>query len=127
LILRLTCPSCRKDSYSASAEAFKPCPYCGIVYSGKHGLEKRNEERIDKATNVSFSYKGKNLDASTLNISRNGLTVKIAGPPFLSIGDTMDVRWMDSNLKARIMWVMNVPDSAVTGLKILDSSISLTG
>ncbi len=67
------------------------------------------------------------LDASTLNISRNGLTVKIAGPPFLSIGDTMDVQWMDSMLKARIMWIMKVPDSAVTGLKILDGSISLTG
>ena len=126
-MLRLTCPSCRKDSYSASAESFKPCPYCGIVYSGKHGLERRNEDRTDKRVNMSFSFKGKDLDASTLNISRNGLTVKIAAPPFLSIGDTMDIQWLDSNLKARVMWIMKVPDSAVTGLKILGGSMLLTG
>ena len=76
---------------------------------------------------MSFSYKGKSLDASALNVSRNGLTVKIDSPPFLSIGDTMDVRWMESSVKARIMWIMKAPDSAVTGLKILDGSISLTG
>jgi hypothetical protein len=125
LILRLSCPSCRKDSYSASAEAFKPCPYCGIVYSGKHGMERRNEDRLDKPVDMAFSYKGANLQATPLNVSRNGLTVKISSPPVLPIGDLMDIQWRNSNLSARIMWVMKEPYSSLTGLKILNEGISL--
>jgi hypothetical protein len=125
LILRLACPSCLKDSYSASAEAFNPCPYCGIVYSGKHGMERRNEERLDNPVDMALSYKGTNLQATALNVSRNGLTVKISSPPVLPIGDSMDIQWRNSILKARIMWVMKEPYSSLTGLKILNEGISL--
>jgi hypothetical protein len=124
-MLRLACPSCRKDSYSASAEAFNPCPYCGIVYSGKHGIERRNEDRFDKPVDMTFSYKGADLQVTPLNVSGKGLTVKISSPPVLPIGDLMDIQWRNSNLRARIMWVMKEPYSSLTGLKILNEGISL--
>jgi len=125
LILRLICPKCKKDSYSASAEAFKPCPYCGIVFSGRFGREKRNEDRSSTDFNIGFSYKGKNLEASTVNISKTGLSIKVTGNPDLPVGDIMDLKVRDADLKARIVWVDNVSSSFLTGLKILDGDLDL--
>ena len=120
MILRLICPECKKDSYCASAEVFKPCPYCGIVFSGRFGREKRNEGRSSADFNIGFSYKGKGLEASAVNISRTGLGIKVTGDPALPVGDIMDLKVSDADLKARIVWVDNVPSSFMTGLKILD-------
>jgi hypothetical protein len=125
LILRLICPECNKDSYSASAEAFKPCPYCGIVFSGRFGREKRNEDRSPTDFNIGFSYKGKKLEASTVNISKTGLSIKVAGDPELPVGDIMELKMRDNDLKARIVWVVNASPSFLTGLKILDEDLNL--
>jgi len=123
LILRLICPECKKDSYSSSAEAFKPCPYCGIVFSGKFGREKRNEYRSATDFNIGFSYRGKDLKASTVNISKTGLSIKIAGSPDLPVGDIMDLKVTNADLKARIVWVVDAPSAFLTGLKILDGAL----
>jgi len=125
--LRLTCPGCSKDSYSPSAESFKPCPYCGLLFSGKHGSEKRSDVRQRKEIPFLFSYKGKNLEASTVNLSEKGLSVKIFGRPSLPVGDVMELRLGDSVVKAQVLWVFDLHESgvAVTGLKILDGNINL--
>jgi hypothetical protein len=125
LILRLICPECKKDSYSSSADAFKPCPYCGILFSGKFGREKRNEDRSFSDFNIGFSYRGKNLEASTVNISKTGLSIKIAGSPDLPVGDIMDLKLTDTDMKARIVWVVDAPSALLTGLKILDGNLNL--
>jgi hypothetical protein len=125
LILRLTCPGCNKDSYSASVETFKPCPYCGILFSGKYGNEKRREFRIKREIPFTFSYDGRFLEASTLDISERGLCIKIFGQPSLPVGDVMDISIKDRNVKAQVMWVSNNPDTsvAVTGLRVLDGNV----
>jgi hypothetical protein len=88
-------------------------------------MERRNEERSDKPVDMALSYKGTNLQATAMNVSKNGLTVKISSPPVLPIGDLMDIQWRNSILKARIMWVMKEPYSSLTGLKVLNEGISL--
>ena len=120
MILRLTCPECNKDSFSSSVEAFKPCPYCGIVFSGKFGTDRRKEKRIEKEDEVFFLYKSKNLDAKTLNISKSGFTIKINQSDMLPIGDIVEVKYGNDDLRARIMWVMRKDDFALTGLKVLN-------
>lgn len=127
MILRLTCPGCSKDSYSPSVESFKPCPYCGLLFSGKYGTEKRSDVRQRKEIPFLFSYKGQNLQASTVNLSESGLSVKIFGKPSLPVGDVMELRLGDSVMKAQVLWVFNLHESdvAVTGLKILDGNINL--
>ena len=128
MIVRLTCPECKKDSYSASVETFKPCPYCGVLYSGRYGSQKRNDYRIQKEIPVIFAYKGKNLEAKTLNVSATGLSIKIFGRPSLPVGDVMEIDIGDSHLKTRIMWTFTDTDTAiaVTGLKIVEGSINLS-
>ncbi|MEW6571486.1 MAG: hypothetical protein AB1390_09975 [Nitrospirota bacterium] len=60
-MIRLICPSCRKDSYTACVESFRPCPYCGTSFSGKYGIEKRNEYRVKKKYLSLFFIKGASL------------------------------------------------------------------
>jgi hypothetical protein len=129
LILRLVCPECKKDSYTASVESFKPCPYCGVVFSGKYGTEKRDINRDSKEVPVSFSYNGQSLQATALNFSENSLSLKIFGNtylPVLPVGDIMELNIGDSLVKAQILWVVNNPESttAMTGLKILDGNLN---
>lgn len=125
MILRLTCPECNKDSFSSSAEAFKPCPYCGIVFSGKFGTDRRKEKRIERQEGIFFLYKGKNLEAKTLNISKNGFTIKISQNDMLPVGDVIEVKYGNDDLRARIMWVMRKNDFALTGLKILNPDFNI--
>ena len=126
MIVRLTCPECRKNSYSASVEAFKPCPYCGILFSGKFGPEQRSYDRINREIPLLFSYNGKNLEARTLNVSSTGLSIKIFGQHAFPIGDTMELDVGNSRVKTEIMWTFSDPDSAVavTGLRIIEGRIN---
>ena len=126
MLLRLTCPECEKDSYSISVENFKPCPYCGILFSGKYGTEKRDEGRINKEIPFILPYKGQNLEASTINFSKKGLSIKIFGKPSLPVGDVMEFSIGNSLVKAQILWFFNAPEvsMAVTGLKILEGSLN---
>ncbi len=125
MILRLTCPECNKDSFSSSVEAFKPCPYCGIVFSGKFGTDRRKEKRIEREDGIFFIYKGKNLEAKTLNISKNGFTIKINQSEMLPIGDIVEIKYGNDDLRARIMWVMRKDNFALTGLKLLDNTFKI--
>jgi hypothetical protein len=123
LILRLICPSCNKDSYSASAEIFKPCPYCGILFSGKYGVEKRKEYRIQKEFPVTLFCKHQNLEAKTMNFSEKGLCLKLSGSPSLPVGDVLDLNIHNSKIKAQLVWMTtNKPNVsiAMAGLKIIE-------
>lgn len=126
MILRLICPECRKDSYSASAEAFKACPYCGVLFSGRHGTDKRADNRLKKEIPFIFSFNGQHLSASTLDISEKGFSIKIFGKPLLPVGDVMEFNVGDSPVKAQVMWVFNDSDTSValSGFKILEGNLN---
>lgn len=127
MILRLTCPKCYEDSYSASVEAFRPCPYCGLLFSGKYGIEKRNEERIKDETLIIFSYKGQNFEANVMEFSDKGLRLKILGEPSLTEGDIVELAIGNRYVNAQVLWLssksdesIDMTDSCCAGLKVLD-------
>jgi hypothetical protein len=126
-MLRILCPKCNKDSYSASVENFKPCPYCGVIFSGKYGAEKRREYRKNTEIPCVCSYKDHELKATTVNFSNNGISLKIFGTSSLPVGDTLDILLLgDSPIQAEVKWVTNPPDASValTGLKIVNGSLN---
>ena len=129
MILRLDCPACKRDSYSAAVNDFRPCPYCGIIFSGKHGVEKRDGIRIKKEFPVALSLKKGVLKASTADFSQKGLRLQIFENTFLPVGDTFNFTIKNSLIKAQVMWVKNKPDTPETlaGLKILDGKLNLLG
>ncbi|MDQ7786227.1 MAG: PilZ domain-containing protein [Thermodesulfovibrionales bacterium] len=127
MILRLTCPECKKDSFSADAEMYKPCPYCGIQFSGRYGSEKRRAYRIHKEIPCSLSHQGEHLHAWTINLSEKGLSIKIDGSRPLMVGDVMHLEVADNPLKAQVMWSFDHPKSNATmsGLRILDGAVNI--
>jgi hypothetical protein len=70
-------------------------------------------------------YKGQNLEASTINYSREGMNIKIFGKPSLPVGEIMELNIGDSVLKTQIAWLYSSPEISLTvsGLKILEGSL----
>jgi hypothetical protein len=60
-----------------------------------------------------------------MDITDQGLCVKIFGRPSLPVGETVDFNVNDINLKAQVMWFSNNTEipAAMTGLKILDGNL----
>ncbi len=119
-MLRLICPKCRKDSYSAAVESFNPCPYCGTVFSGTYGLYTRCEERIKQEIPFVFPYQRGHLEATTVDFSEKGLGIKILGEPSIVTGDTIDLTIGDLRIMAKVMWVKKLSDKSLAGLRRLN-------
>jgi hypothetical protein len=117
-MLRLICPKCRKNSYSAAVESFGACPYCGSVFSGRYGAEKREERRIEREIPFVFSYQGQNLKASTFDLSKKGLGIKIFSESSVAVGDTIDLFINDLHIRAKVMWTRRLPDKSMAGVMV---------
>jgi len=128
LIVRLKCPNCQKDAYILSVEAFKPCPYCGIIFSGKYGVEQRERYRIQKEIPLTLTYKDQKFDAWLVNISHDGIGIKLYEDFSFPLGDTVDLNICDSCAEAQVVWVNNDAGNSpvITGLKILNGGLDLS-
>jgi hypothetical protein len=126
MILRIDCPICKKDSYSASVVDFRPCPYCGIAFSGKYGAEKRTALRIRKEIPFLFDHDNYQSDATTIDLSEDGVSVRISDSVLLPVGDVIVLRLKDSDLKAQVRWVNTEgnPPNTISGFKIVQGRLS---
>ncbi len=112
-MLRLICPKCNKDSYSADVESYRPCPYCGYVFSGKYGPDKRSANRMERKIPFVFPYQGQSLKASAVDFSEKGIGIKIFGEPPIAVGDTIDLSIGDLQIKAKVVWVKHKSDESM--------------
>jgi hypothetical protein len=119
-MLRLICPKCQKDSYSAGVESFTGCPYCGFIFSGRYGDDRRCEERIKQETPFALSCQEQNLEANTIDFSEKGLCIKIFSEPPMAAGDTIDLTIGDLRIRAKVMWVKKLSDKSLAGLRRLN-------
>jgi hypothetical protein len=119
-MLRIPCPKCRKTSYTADVESFHSCNYCGFKFSGKYGSDRRQESRVGKVIPFVFSYQGQNFEASTSDISEQGIGIKISGRLPMIIGDVLNLTIRDSSMAAKVMWIKNLSEGALAGLKKVD-------
>ena len=92
-------------------------------------LEKRNEARKKKEITFIFIYKKRNLDASTIDYSRNGLNIKIYKKTSLPVGNIVSIHTNASVVKAKVMWIKKEIDplATIAGLKIVDGKLNLKG
>jgi hypothetical protein len=119
-MLRLICPKCEKDSYTAGVESFNPCPYCGTIFSGKYGLYTRCEDRIKQEIPFVFPYQGENFEAITVDLSEKGVGIKIFGEPLITEGDIIDFTIGNFQIMAKVMWVRKLSDKSLAGLRRLN-------
>jgi len=116
-MLRIPCPKCRKTSYTSDVESFRPCPYCGHIFSGKYGPDKRCETRIEQKIPFTLSYKGHEFEATTVDFSEKGLGIKIFAEAPIAMGDILNPTIEDLPILAKVVWVKNLPDQALAGLQ----------
>ncbi len=117
-MLRIPCPKCGKNSYTPGVNSFNPCPYCRSLFSGKYGLEKRRETRVEKEIPVVFTYQGQNFDAVTSDFSEEGVGIQVfGGAPIAATGDVLNLTIGERNISAKIMWIKKLPDKSLAGLQ----------
>jgi hypothetical protein len=116
-MLRIPCPKCGKALYTSDVESFYPCLYCGFVFSGKYGPERRHERRTQKEIPFLLSYKGRNFEASALDFSKRGVGIKILGKAPIAKEDVLTFPIADSSINAKVMWVKKLPYESLAGLQ----------
>lgn len=119
-MIRFTCPKCYEDSYTATVDDFKPCPYCGCVFSGKYGIEKREEKRVKSKIPFFFQCDGLELQASTMDISDRGIGVEILNFPSIKQNDIIRIVVGGMEIKAVVIWIEKLSDKILAGLKRLN-------
>lgn len=118
-MIRLICPRCQKDSNREEVISFKICPYCGFMFSGKYGVEKRKEKRIAKKMPVVFFYRRQKFEGNTVDFSAKGLCIKTRCKSPVSIGDTVDIVIEDLRSIANIIWTKKQLQHHLYGLQKL--------
>jgi len=116
-MLRIPCPKCHKTIYSSDVETFHPCPYCGFIFSGKYGAERRRDRRTKKGISFLLSFKGQNFKGRTVDLSGTGIGIKILGKPPVAEGDVLALSIADTSMNAKVMWVKKLPDKSLAGLQ----------
>jgi len=98
-----------------------------IHFSSIYENEKRNEVRIKKEIPFVFIFNKRKLNASTVDFSKNGLGLKISDKIPLQVGNIMQLKVRDSDVKAQARWVdrESHPSATVAGFQIKDGTLNL--
>lgn len=125
-MIRLECPNCKKDSYTASVSVFRPCPYCGIKFSGKYGLEKRNNYRFEKKIPI-IVLNGKKYKAYSINLSETGIGIELPKKITIKKGDLINILIGPSIVKTKVIWISKDSEekSLFAGLKMVDKTLTM--
>jgi hypothetical protein len=97
-------------------ESFAPCLYCGCVFSGVHG-ERRDKIRIKQEIPFTLSYRGQNIEANTIDISKEGLCIKLPTDIPLSEGDNVEFILEEFLVNAKIVWIKKLENKTIVGLQ----------
>ncbi|MCX5909191.1 MAG: PilZ domain-containing protein [Deltaproteobacteria bacterium] len=120
-MLRVPCPNCHEISYTPDVEAFFPCPFCGFIFSGKFGQERRREARFPKEIPFTLSYQGQDFSAHTIDISPKGVGIEIFGAVPVEKQDTLNLAIESLGISsARVMWVRKTSNKSQIGLEKLN-------
>lgn len=111
------CPKCGKISYSAAEYCFSPCPYCGTIFNGKYGSDRRCEERHRKEMTVVLHCQGRKLGARSTDFSKEGMGIKVIGEIPLDMGETVEISTSDLHMRGKVMWVNKMPNISLVGLQ----------
>ena len=115
-MLRINCPTCGQYTYFASVENFHPCNFCGKIFSGKHGPEKRKEPRDKRQIPFYLMWRGRPVKAQTFDCSQQGLGIEVSKPLSLTIGHTLTFIIEEVSRVGKVAWINNFPQKVVAGL-----------
>jgi hypothetical protein len=115
-MLRINCPYCGQHSYSAAVESFLPCNFCGKIFSGKYGPEKRKEPRKKRQIPFDLIWRGRSVKAQTFDRSEQGLGMEVFSQISLTVGKMLTFTLEELPCEGKVAWVSNLPQKVVAGL-----------
>ena len=74
-------------------------------------------ERTPRKISFSFSFQARTFEASTLDVSENGVGIQLLSGPPVSKGDVLHLPIGDPPVDAKIMWVRELSDKSLVGLQ----------
>ena len=107
MVNELLCPQCEKLSYTAAEEVYSPCPYCGFIFSGRHGSDKRIIPRIETKESFTLQINNKNYRANTVNISETGVCIETDKKVPLTSSRLLglNIPYLNLKTRAKIVWI----------------------
>jgi PAS domain S-box-containing protein len=85
-----------------------------------HTPDRRREVRIKQEIPFDFYHGDQRFTANTVDLSEEGLSVKIFGKSSVVVGNTVDLSIGDFSIKAKVIWVKRSPDKSLVGLQKVD-------
>jgi hypothetical protein len=128
VVKALSCPQCGKVSYTAAEEVYSPCPYCGFIFSGKHGSDKRAIPRIETREHFTLRIHNKKFEAHTRNISETGVCIEADKKVPLTAAKlvNLDIPYLSLQRRAKIVWIDDSGPFYIAGLKMIHPLESLS-
>jgi hypothetical protein len=117
-MLRISCPHCGQYSYSTAVESFLPCHFCGKIFSGKHGPEKRKKPREKRQIPFHLIWKGRPVKAQTFDCSEQGLGIEIFRQISLTVGKILTFTLEEVPREGKVTWVTHYPQKVLAGLDV---------
>lgn len=115
----LKCPQCQSEFYSAISRQDIACPFCGFFFKIVE-QDYRSEVRSTMQRNCTISSGGQNITAKTIDISMNGMGIRLQGTVPFEKDDIIRalVKDFDINSEAQIVWLKKYNSSgAKAGLR----------
>jgi uncharacterized Zn finger protein (UPF0148 family) len=105
-MINTTCPRCESKFYTAISWPYINCPFCGFSQEASNST-KREEERATILRSCDLLKDGMRVSAQTMDISRKGLGLKVAGAMQLNRDDVLHVIIKDFEIDsdAQVIWV----------------------
>jgi PilZ domain len=90
-------------------------------------VERRNDVRSEARIPVLFPFGDQNIKADIMNVSQNGIGIMIAEKLALSVGNVVDFRVRNCNIRAKVRWVDHNSNSTTTkaGFQTIDGALNL--
>ncbi len=85
-----------------------------------HTPDRRRKHRIKKEIPFDFYHGDQHFKATTVDLSEEGLSVKIFGKSSVAVGNALDLSVGDSSIKTKVIWVKRLPDKSLVGLQKFD-------
>ncbi len=128
MVKELLCPQCEKLSYTAAEEVYSPCPYCGFIFSGRHGSDKRIIPRIETKESFLLQINNKKYRANTVNISETGVCIETEKKVPLTSSKLLglNIPYLNLKTRAKIVWIdKSRKTTYLAGLKMIHPFKSL--
>ncbi len=122
MVKELLCPQCEKLSYTAAEEVYSPCPYCGFIFSGRHGSDKRIIPRIETKESFLLQINNKKYRANTVNISETGVCIETEKKVPLTSSKLLglNIPYLNLKTRAKIVWIdKSRKTTYLAGLKMI--------